>query len=387
MVVRTATLADPPVRVSTLELFFDLVFVFTITQVTAIMVESPDGSGVAQAAITMSIIYWMYGGYAWLTNARGPDTLTRRGILLAGMAAFFVCSLAVPSAFDEGGLAFAIGYLLVVLVHAAGFIVYAGAAAMRPVARLLSWNLLSAGLILGAAWAHGPADWILWGAAVGVQLITPIVIRVGQNFRINAVHFGERHGLVILIVLGESLVSVAVASEHQGVGPRLAIGVLVGLALATVMWWMYFGGDDERAVAAMEAAPAAKRPVWAITGYFLAHYVMIFGILMIAAGTHLGVHDLFERTSVPGAWLIACGGGLFALGSAGFRQALHFAPPLPRAIAGVACLVTYPIGRYVSPTAELAAVAMVLGVMLLLESRVDGEPDVTPPVASEKMAA
>jgi low temperature requirement protein LtrA len=385
--VRTATLADPPVRVSTLELFFDLVFVFTITQVTAIMVESPDGSGVAQAAITMSIIYWMYGGYAWLTNSRGPDTLTRRGILLAGMAAFFVCSLAVPSAFDEGGLAFAVGYLLVVLVHAAGFIVYAGAAAMRPVVRLLSWNLVSAGLILGAAWAHGPADWLLWGTAVGVQLITPIVIRVGQNFRINAVHFGERHGLVILIVLGESLVSVAVASEHQGVGPRLAIGVLVGLALATVMWWMYFGGDDERAVSAMEAAPAAKRPVWAITGYFLAHYVMILGILMVAAGTHLGVHDLFEQTSPPGAWLTACGGGLFALGSAGFRQALHFAPPLPRAVAGAACLVTYPIGRYVSPAAELAAVAVVLGVTLLLESRLDGEPDVTPPVPSEKMAA
>jgi low temperature requirement protein LtrA len=385
--VRTAKLADPPIRVSTLELFFDLVFVFTITQVMAIMVDSPDGRGVAQAAITMSIIYWMYGGYAWLTNSGGPDTLTRRVILLAGMAAFFVCSLAVPSAFDEGGLAFAVGYLLVVLVHAAGFIVYAGAAAIRPVERLLSWNLVSAGLILGAAWAHGPADWLLWGAAVVVQLITPIVIRVGQNFRINAAHFGERHGLVILIVLGESLVSVALASEHQRVGLRLTIGVLVGLALATVMWWMYFGGDDERAVSAMEAAPAEKRPVWAITGYFLAHYVMIFGILMVAAGTHLGVDDLFARTSAAGAWIVACGGGLFALGSAAFRQALHFAPPLSRAVGGLACLAAYPIGRYGSATAELAAVAVVFGVTLLLESRPDGEPDVTPPVRSEKMAA
>jgi low temperature requirement protein LtrA len=360
-VTTTASVADPPIRVSTLELFFDLVFVFTITQVAAIMVAAPDGSGVARAAITMSIIYWMYGGYAWLTNATGPDTALRRGVLLAAMAAFFVGSLAVQSAFGDDGLAFALAYLVVVVVHAAGFIVYIGRPAIRPVTRFLPWNLLSSGLILGAAWTHGTVDWILWTVAVVVQLITPIVIRVGDNFQINTAHFAERHGLVILIVLGESLVSVALASEHEHVGPRLAVGVLTGLLAAAVMWWMYFGGDDERAAEAMAGAPPGRRPVWAITGYFLAHFLMIFGILMVAAGTHLAVHDLLGRSPLAGAWLIGGGAGLFGLGSAAFRQALHFGPAVVRTLGGVACLLAVPVGRYGSAAAELTVVAVVLG--------------------------
>jgi len=386
-VTTTATSADPPIRVSTLELFFDLVFVFTITQVAAIIVDAPTGSGVARAALTLSIIYWMYGGYAWLTNASGPDTPARRGILLAAMAAFFVCSLAVPSAFGDSGLAFGVAYLVVVLVHAVGFMVYLGRAAIRPVTRFLPWNLLSSGLVLAAAWAHGSTDWILWGLAVAVQLTSPILMRVGENFQINAAHFGERHGLVILIVLGESLVSIALAGEHQHVGLRLAVGVLAGLLAAAVMWWMYFGGDDDRAVSAMEVAPPAKRPIWAITGYFLAHFLMIFGILLIAAGTHLAVHDLLAEAAPAGAWLIACGAGLYALGSADFRLALHFAPPLPRALGGLACLIAFLVGRHWSAAAELATVAIILGLALVVERRVEGGPAVTARAASEKMTA
>ena len=200
-----------------------------------------------------------------------------------------------------------------------------------------------------------------------VQLITPIVIRVGDNFQINAAHFAERHGLVILIVLGESLVSVALASEHQHVGPRLAVGVLTGLLAAAVMWWMYFGGDDERGAEAMDGAPPGRRPIWAITGYFLAHFLMIFGILMVAAGTHLAVHDLLGRTPIAGAWLIAGGAGLFGIGSAAFRLALHFAPAVLRALGGIACLLAVPVGRHGSAAAELTVVALVLGLTVLID--------------------
>lgn len=383
----TVTPADSPLRVSTLELFFDLVFVFTITQVAAIVHETPTGSGIARAAITLSIIYWMYGGYAWLTNANSPDSPARRAVLLAAMAAFFACSLAVPTAFDASGVAFGLGYLTVVLVHAAGFIVYAGRAAIGPVARLLAWNLVSSGLVLAAGWAHGSADWILWGAAVAVQLITPIVIRVGQNFRVNAVHFGERHGLVILIVLGESLVSVALASEHEHVSLRLALGVLAGLLAAAAMWWMYFAHDDVRAAAAMDDAPAGQRPVRAITGYFLAHFLMIFGILLLAAGTRLSVEDLLAEASRASAWLIAGGAGLYTIGSAAFRLALHFAPPLPRAAGGLACLAAVPVGQHVSTAAELTAVAIVLGAMLSVEHGLPARPGATERETSERMIA
>ena len=379
--------AAVPARVSTLELFFDLVFVFTITHVAAIVFETPNWDGVGRAAITLSIIYWMYGGFAWLTNTNEPHTFERRIVLLAAMAAFFVCSLAVPTAFGDNGLAFAVAYLVVVLVHGAGFLVYNGSAAFGPVSRILPWNLVSAGLLLCAAWAHGTADWILWTAAVAVQLITPMIIRVGANFNINAAHFGERHGLVILIVLGESLVSVGLASENQHVGVRLAVGVLAGLLAATVMWGMYFAGDGDRAAVAMDTAPPTRRPVWAITGYFMAHLVMIFGILLLAAGTRLSVHDLLASSSWASAWLVACGAGLYAAGSAAFRLALHFATPWPRALCAVACLIAVPVGRYGSTAAELLAVAALLAAPLLAEHRRDRRPAARPAEPSERMTA
>ena len=376
-----------PARVSTLELFFDLVFVFTITQVTAIVVHSPSGAGAARAAITLAVIYYMYGGYAWLTNTNEHDNAARRGVLLAGMAAFFACSLAVPTAFGSGGLPFAIAYLAIILVHAAGFIVFLGPASLGPVAHLLPWNMLSAGLILAAAWGHGSVDWYLWTAAVGVQLLTPVVVRVGENFRINAAHFAERHGLVILIVLGESLVSIGLASESQAVDLRLVLGVLAGLLAAAAMWWMYFAADDDRAAVAMENAPPERRPAWAVTGYFMAHLLMIYGILVLAAGTRLSVDDLLAPASWASAWLVACGAGIYAAGSAAFRLALHFANPAWRAVGAVACLCVAPLGRHGSVAAELAGVAVVLGIMLLVERWSLRRPAATVHEASEKMTA
>lgn len=376
-----------PARVSTLELFFDLVFVFTITEVSSIIVRAPHPAGVAQAALTLSVIFWMYAGFAWLTNSAQPDTPIRRGVLFAAMAAFFICSLAVPTAFGTSGLAFGLAYLAINLIHAAGFVIYAGRAALAPVARLLAWNLVSAGLLLAAAWAHGDTDWILWGLAVCVQLVTPLAIRVGQNFSINAAHFGERHGLVILIVLGESLVSVGLASEHERVGLRLALGVSAGLVAAATMWWMYFAADDEMAADAMQRARPAQRPVWAVTGYFFAHFLMIFGILAVAAGTRLSVDDLLAPTGRAAAWLIACGAGLYAAGSAAFRLALHFAPALLRALAAPACLIAVAAGRHGSAAAELTAVAGVLAVALLAERWLGARPGAPTDEPSERMTA
>jgi len=203
-----------PSRVSTLELFFDLVFVFTITQVTEIIVDHPDAAGLSQAAIVLFVIFWMYGGYAWLTNASEPDTGARRLVLLGAMAAFFLASLSVPDAFGANGVAFGVAYLAVNVVHAVGFVVFAGLDALRPVLRLFGCNLISAGLVLAAGWVHGSADWVLWLAAVAVQLATPALAQTRRNYRINVEHFTERHGLVILIVLGESLINVALAEAH-----------------------------------------------------------------------------------------------------------------------------------------------------------------------------
>jgi low temperature requirement protein LtrA len=353
--------SQAPSRVSTAELFFDLVFVFTITEVTGVIVSSPNAVGVGRAAVELSVIFWMYGGFAWLTNTKAPDTLPRRAVLLVGMAAFFVVALATPHALGDSGVVFGASYLTVVVVHAVGFVVFEGRSALRSVARFLPTNVLSGLLLLWAGFLHGHAVITLWIVAALLQVVSPFVMRLGTAFTINTAHFGERHGLVILIVLGESVVGVAAASESGHLSAQIVLGALAGLLVLTTMWWLYFGtGDDDRAVEAMEAAPPTRRPIRAITGYFLAHYVMIFGVLLLAAGLRLTSGHFFHHASTPIAWLLAIGTGAFALGSAAFRVALHFGDPRRRALAAVGCLVMTVLGVKTSTAVELLGLAAIL---------------------------
>lgn len=355
-----------PSRVSSVELFFDLVFVFTITQVTGVIDSSPNAVGVGRAAVELLIIFWMYGGFAWLTNTNAPNTLPRRAVLLAGMAAFFVVSLATPRALDDSGIVFAVAYLAVVVVHAVGFIVFQGHAALRSVLRFLPTNLLSGVLLVCAGFLNGRGVITLWVVAALVEVCSPSVMRLGTAFSINTAHFGERHGLVVIIVLGESVVGVASTSEHAHVSVHLVLGSLAGLLVLTTLWWLYFGtGDDECAVEAMNAAPATRRPIRAITGYFLAHYVMILGVLLLAAGLRLTTGEFFSPASTHVAWLLATGTGTFALGSAAFRIALRFADPRRRAVAAVACPLATVLGFEVSTAAELLGLATILALAVV----------------------
>jgi low temperature requirement protein LtrA len=366
--------APVPERVSTLELFFDLVFVFTITQVSTVVVQSPDVGGVARAAIQLGVIYWMYDGYAWMTNAAGPDTWQRTLLLLIGMAGFFVCALAVPGAFGEDGIVFGVGYLAITLVHLVGFLLRPGATPVASIYGMAPGNLISAGLVLAAGWTHGTADWVLWSSALVLQIATPMLTRRIQGFEFNAAHFAERHGGMILIVFGESLVSVGLAAKTRRVDPALILGALVGLAATAAMWWAYFVGDNTRAAAAFEAAPPRRRVIQVLAGYELATVVMIYGVVAVAAGTTLRVFQLMSPAPAFEAWLIAGGAMLFLLGSAGFRLALGFGPTLPRALGASLCLVAVPAGTYVAAAAGLAAIAIVIATTLAVEHALEEAP-------------
>src|SRR3954469_10108977 len=163
-------MSDPgDARVSTLELFFDLVFVFTITQVAFVIEHHPSWRTVAQALVELAVIYWMYGGYAWLTNTLGSDSQRQRVVLLLGMAAFFVVSLAVPTAFDRNGVAFAWAYLLLNVVHLAGFVIGRLPGAAAAIRRVGAINLSAAGLLLIAGYAGDGWRWPLWLAAVALH--------------------------------------------------------------------------------------------------------------------------------------------------------------------------------------------------------------------------
>jgi low temperature requirement protein LtrA len=363
--------APAPVRVSTLELFFDLVFVFTITQVATVVVRSPDGVGIARAAIQLCVIYWMYDGYAWMTNAAGPDTWQRTVLLLVGMAGFFVCALAVPRAFDEDGIVFGLGYLLITVVHLAGFLRRPGATPVASIYGIAAGNLISSGLLLAAGWAPEDARWALWGSALTLQIATPVLTRRIQGFEFNAAHFAERHGCMMLIVFGESLVSVGLSAQARRVDLALMLGALGGLAAIATMWWAYFVGEDTRAARAFEYSPPRRRVIQVLAGYELATAVMIGGVIAVSAGTRLRVDQWMSPTPAFEAWLMAVGAMLFLVGSAGFRLAFGSGSPWPRALGSILCLGSVPASMYVSAAAGLAAVAVATAMTLTIDYLVE----------------
>jgi low temperature requirement protein LtrA len=309
----------------------------------------------------------MYDGYAWMTNAAGPDTWQRTLLLLSGMAGFFICALAVPRAFGQNGIAFGVGYVIVTVVHLVGFVLRPGATPVASIYGMAPGNLISAGLVLAAGWVHGTANWVLWGSALVLEIATPVVTRRIQGFEFNAAHFAQRHGGLILIVFGESLLSVGLAAKTRKVDLALTLGGLAGLAATAAMWWAYFVEDDTRAARAFAAAPPKQRVIQVLVGYELATTVMLFGVIAVAAGTTRRVFDLMAPTPAFEAWLIAGGAMLFLLGSAGFRRALRFGTPMLRVLGALTCLVAVPASQHVSPAAALVAIAVVIAATLVVE--------------------
>src|SRR5215472_18443180 len=238
---------SPPLRVSTLELFFDLVFAFTLTRLAALLARHLSATGVVQVVLIFGVLWWMYGAYAWLTNTRAPDRTPERLLLLLGMAGFLVAGLAIPGAFGAhpggSGVALGVGYLLVVLVHSALFY-----RVNRNILRVAPVNVGAALLVIGAAFVPSPASYLLWAAAVAVQWLSPLIISPGGRFDIRPAHFAERHGALVIVALGESVAAIGVGAAPAGVTFGVALAALLGLALSAVLWWVYFGdGDDERA--------------------------------------------------------------------------------------------------------------------------------------------
>jgi low temperature requirement protein LtrA len=362
---------DEP-RVSTLELFFDLVFVFTITQLTAVLVHHPDGEGLLRVSLMLVVIWWMYGGYAWLTNVVAPDRFAYQLLLLGGMAGFLVISLAVPTAFGGGGVAFGLAYLLVVLVHVGLFSRSQAGASATAILRVAPLNIVAALMITAAGIAGGTARDVLWGLAVAVILL-PSLRPPDPRFEINPTHFVERHGLVVIVALGESVVAVGIgASAHPLTVGLVSIAVL-GLGLTACLWWSYFGeGEDRRALEAMMAAPNRERPRLALRGFYHWHLLILLGIVGLASALERAIGHAADPLSFARSLALAGGVAVFLLGDSLLRRTLSIGPPGWRLLAAAVALATLPLGTEISAVVQLTALFAVLAACLALEVAAQG---------------
>lgn len=346
------------VRASTLELFFDLVFVFTITQLTQVFGVHPGWPALGRVALMFGVIWWMYSGYVFLTNEVAPNSTVRRTWLLVGMFGFFVVSLAIPTAFGGSGVAFGLGYFLVNSVHTALFYATGGRSAAGAILRLGPLNLVAAGLVLAGGFIHDWPRYLLWTSAFALQIAAPYLIDTG-GFVVRPAHFAERHGLVVIIAIGESVVAIGAALAGEEITVGLIATVALGLGLAYVLWWAYFGLDDERGEAALDAVPGPQRTRRAALAYGYSLFPLLIGIIVTAAGIRLSIVHGDRPVSWAAAVALSGGVALYFTGQFFFRLTLGLPWPWSRLIAAPVVLATAPIGVVWVAWGQLAVLLVV----------------------------
>jgi low temperature requirement protein LtrA len=366
----TAELYEQPAveRVSTLELFFDLVFVFTVTQLTAVLTHELSWSSLGQVMLMLGLIWWMYAGYAWLTNAVSTRGVARRVVLLGGMAGYLVLALSIPEAFSGSGLSFGLAYAVVVAIHSTLYVRLASDRSAEAIRGIVPFNLTSAGLVILGGALGGTAQAVLWTVAVVLEWITPRLAGRGesqQEFEIAPAHFVERHGLVIIVAIGESVVAIGIGASGLPVDAELILVAILGLLLAAGLWWAYFGTDDDaQAEAALTRAPAHERPWMALYGFGVAHYFLLLGIVLVAVGLKKGTGHAYDELTAGQALALGGGVALFLAADVAFRRVLRLGRSVHRAAAAVAALATVPLGSEVAAAAQLGVLALLLAVAL-----------------------
>ena len=361
---------DAELRVSSLELFFDIVFVFTITQLTSLLAQQLSLTSGVQVFLIFVVLFWMYGGYAWLTNQVPPASTTRRLLLIAGMAAFFVCAMAIPRAFADSGLAFGLGYLLVVLVHSGLYAQVHG----RVVLRFVPFNVAGAACLIVASQLSGAAAYALWMLPVPLQYVASRLAggvdeSAGGGFDIRPSHFVERHGGLLIVVLGESIVAVGIGVADLTLDAITIATAVLGLAIGAGLWWAYFGVDEKQAEVSLRAAALNDRVHMALFGYFYAFVPMLLGITSFAAGVKLTISTIEARLALGPAVLLGGGIGLYLIGDALFRRAMHIPQGWHRLAIAAVALTTILLGTAFSGLVQLSVLLATLVVMLVIDTR------------------
>ena len=362
--------ADPhEAMVSPLELFFDLVFVFALTQVTAFLAAEPTFGQLGRGMLVLALLWWAWSGYTWLTSTVDPELGLPRLVMFAAMGAMLVVALATPGAFGEDGVLWGLGYLAVRLLHAALFALAARGDPnlARVVLSLVRSLIPGAGLIIlaGAAF-DGAARDVLWVLAVALDY--GLVLAAGvEGWHVHARHFAERFGLVMIIAFGESIVAVGVGAEEIELGAEAVLAALLGVGIVCALWWAYF---DVVAVVAEERFTAAEGTAqlrMARDSYALLHLPMIAGVVLFA----LGVKKVLEHTGDPLKDMPAvalCGGiALYLLAHVAFRARNVGSLSVPRLMAAAACLALIPVATSAAGVLTLALLLAVCVALLAYE--------------------
>lgn len=308
-------------KVTPLELFFDLVFVLAITQCTALMAEDPTWEGLLRGLVVLGVLWWAWVGYAWLTSVVDPEEGVVRLAIFAAMAALLVVSLCVPQAFEDLGLTFAVAYGL---VRAGQLVLFLVASRDAPTLRHSVWiglvpsTAVGVGLLVAASQVDGDAQLALWLGALVLDMLGPYLFG-SEGWKLVPHHFAERHGLIFIIALGESIVAIGVGAE-AGVDAGVITAAVLGTTLAAAMWWAYF---DVVALVAerrlSEAEVGREQNEMARDSYSLLHFPMVAGVVLIALGLKKTIAHVEDPLRPETAFALVGGLAIYLLAHVAFR--------------------------------------------------------------------
>jgi low temperature requirement protein LtrA len=373
-------IADASARVTTFELFFDLVYVFAFTQVSRLMADTHSAFGILQAIIVLALLWWTWESYGWLSNQAPAD----QGVMQVGMSvamiAVFLVALTIPEAYDDlaggmhGPLVFALAYVLVRLVHLTLYLVAAGddAALRRQVLLTLAVVVApaSVALIVGAV-LGGPAQtWIWLGAFLYDAALIYASSRGGGGWRIHSVaHWAERHGLIVILALGESIVAVGVGVAREPIDGAIVLGTALAVALSILLWWAYFARISAAGEEALERRADAARVVLARDAYTYVHFVIVAGVILAALGVEEAMAHIGEAEPFGwfGASALASGLTAYIVGTAFFGRLADLPWPVIRIVTALVLAASVPVLAAVAAMWALVIVLAVLAVMLLIE--------------------
>jgi len=347
-------------RVSPLELFFDLVFVFAFTQVTTLLSSNPTWSGLEHALLLLTALWWAWAAYAWLTNTVDPGESLVWGTMLVAGGAMFVGALALPEAFGSHGVVFGVAFLIVALMQLA---LYALAARGDPdllqaILRITPSSIAGATLIAVAGFVHGGLKPVLWLIALVVGFFAPVVVRP-SGWRLHPAHFIERHGSIVIIAIGESLVAVGLGVRHGGLGAEEIGAAVLGFVVAAAFWLAYFDFFTIRAQQLLDDRSGIQQIALARDTYTYLHLPMVVGIVLFAFAVKTTLGDVHAELSIVPALALCGGPALFLLAFVGLRFRVGRTVRGGRLVAAVVCAALVPVALAVQAIVALALVAAV----------------------------
>jgi low temperature requirement protein LtrA len=361
--------AEREQRVTPLELFFDLVFVFAFTQVTTFLSHDPTWGGLLRALLLLGALWWAWSAYAWLTNTLDPEEGAVRLAVFAAVAAMLVVALAAPGAFGSEAAVFGVAYFVVRALH---LVLYAIAGRgdrdlFRAVVRIVPAATLAPALLVVAGFLDGAAELALWGAALAIDYLAVLLGHM-RGWRVSPGHFVERFGLIVIIALGESIVAIGVGAAGVPLDAGVIVAALLGVTVAACLWWSYFDWVIFVGRATLVEATGTRRAVLARDLYSYLHLPMVGGIVLFAFGLKTTLGDV--RASLAAVPAVGLFGGiaLYLLAHVVMRLRIGGGLGRGRPVATVVLLALIPVAVHVSALTALGLVAAVCVALIAYEA-------------------